>query len=112
MTPLQASYPPMMIFIGIILSIIYTSPSLMISKILTATSISIVSLAGLSGGTFFPPLFRHIMDKMGDFKIIDNIHVYNASNYHYAMWIVPITLLIALMATFFIRETYCQASEH
>jgi MFS family permease len=80
-------------------------------KILTATSVSVVSFTTLSGGAIFPPLFGYIMDRAGDFKIIHNIHVYSTADYHQAMWMMPLTMLLALMATFFIRETYCQSTD-
>ena len=77
-------------------------------RILTATSVSVVSFTTLSGGAIFPPLFGYIMDHAGDFKIVNNIHIYTALDYHRAMWIMPITMLIALFITLFIRETYCK----
>lgn len=79
-------------------------------KILTATSVSVVSFTTLSGGAIFPSLFGYIMDRSGDFKIIHNIHVYSAMDYRHAMWIMPLTMFIALIATLFIRETYCQST--
>lgn len=78
-------------------------------KILTATSVSVVSFTTLSGGAIFPPLFGYIMDRAGDFQIVNNIHVYSAADYHQAMWIMPLTMFIALIVTFFIRETYCRS---
>ncbi len=80
-------------------------------KILTATSVSVVSFTTLSGGAIFPPLFGYIMDRAGDFKVINNIHIYSPSDYLHAMWIMPLAMLVALIATFFIRETYCQSSD-
>lgn len=166
LSPLEASYPPLMIFvgmalgapfsgwisdkigrrrlpiqvgslivIGLIFSIIYTSNSLSIyilfffllgfvssvaiisysivtesnPKILTASSVSIVSFTGLLGGATFPILFGSIMDKMDNFKIINNMHVYTISDYHYAMWIMPTTIVIAFAISFFVPETYCKA---
>jgi len=123
-----------LIAIGLILSIIYISNSLGIyillffllgfisnaalisysivtesnPKILTASSVSIVSFTGLLGGATFPILFGSIMDKMGNFKIINNMHVYTISDYHTAMWIMPTTILIAFAISFFIPETYCK----
>jgi MFS family permease len=80
-------------------------------RILTATSVSVVSFTTLSGGAIFPPLFGYIMDKAGDFQIINNMHIYSVADYHRAMWIMPLTMFLALFITFFIRETYCQSSE-
>lgn len=77
-------------------------------KMLTATCVSVVSFSALSGGAIFQPFFGFLMDHYGDFKIIDNIHIYTANTYQHAMLVMPITMLIALFATFFIRETYCK----
>lgn len=78
-------------------------------RIITATSVSVVSFTTLAGGAVFQPLFGYIMDKMGDFKIIDNMHVYSPQDYHSAMLIMPVTMILALVATFFIRETHCRS---
>ncbi len=80
------------------------------SKILTGTSISVVSFVSLSGGAIFPPLFGHLMDKKHDFIVRQNTHIYSAVDYHHAMLVMPIAMLIALAATFFIKETYCKQS--
>jgi hypothetical protein len=78
-------------------------------KILTATSVSVVSFTTLSGGAIFQPLFGYIMDKGNDFTIVNNVHIYSAADYHHAMFIMPIAMVIALLVTFFVRETYCQS---
>jgi MFS family permease len=79
------------------------------SKELTTTSISIISFVSLSGATIFPPLFGYIMDKGNHFKIIHNIHVYNVIDYHNAMLIIPLAMLVAWMTTLFIPENYCKS---
>lgn len=78
-------------------------------RIITATSVSVVSFTTLAGGAVFQPLFGFIMDKIGDVKIIHHIHVYTPKDYHVAMLIMPITMIVALAATFLIRETHCKS---
>ena len=78
--------------------------------ILTATSVSVVSFTTLSGGAIFQPLFGYIMDRHAQFTIVNNIHVYTASDYVQAMWIMPLTMLVALGASIVIRETHCKRS--
>lgn len=78
-------------------------------RILTATSVSVISFTALFGGAVFNPLFGYLMDRRGDFKIINNMHIYSPADYLHAMWIMPITMFIALITTFFIRETYCKS---
>lgn len=164
MSSLQASYPPMMIFLGtvlgsplvgwlsdkmhrrqrlmqigallsllliiniIILNIIsiniyavlffllgLTSSTQILSyptvaetnpTILTATAVSVVSFTTLSGGAVFQPLFGYLMDKAHSSQVIHGIHVYTVNDYHRAMYIMPIVMLIALCSTAFIKETY------
>jgi MFS family permease len=78
-------------------------------KILTATSVSVVSFTTLSGGAIFQPLFGYIMDRQGDFTVVNNMHIYSAMDYHRAMYIMPIAMAVALIVTFFIRETHCKS---
>jgi MFS family permease len=78
-------------------------------RIITATSVSVVSFTTLAGGAVFQPLFGYVMDKMGDVKIIHNMHIYTPRDYHAAMLIMPAAMLVALFVTFFIRETHCQS---
>jgi len=77
-------------------------------RMLTATSVSVVSFMTLSGGAVFQPLFGYMMDRAGNFTVINNIHIYTAGDYLRAMWIMPITMVIALVTTLFIKETYCK----
>jgi len=77
-------------------------------KILTATCVSVVSFSALTGGAIFQPFFGFLMDHFGEFKMINQIHVYSEQTYHHAMLVMPVTMLIALVATLFIRETFCR----
>lgn len=77
-------------------------------RILTTTSVSVVSFTTLSGGAIFQPLFGYIMDKSGDSHVVKGVHVYSAVAYDHAMLIMPIAFAVGLIATLFIRETHCQ----
>jgi MFS family permease len=77
-------------------------------RLITATSVSVVSFTTLAGGAVFQPLFGYVMDKMGDVKIVHNIHIYSPRDYHMAMMIMPVAMMVALLVTFFIRETHCK----
>ncbi len=81
-------------------------------KILTATAVSTVSFTCIGGYALFQPLFGRIMDwhwSMGA-KLMDNgVPVYAPSDYEFAVWILPITFVLALLATCFLKETYCKS---
>lgn len=78
-------------------------------KILTATSVSVVSFLAMSGYAIFQPLFGWLMDSHWQGKIIDNVRIYSADDYHRALFILPIAFIVALLATFLMRETNCKA---
>jgi len=106
-----AMYALMFFLLGLVSSsqiISYPTVAESNPRILTATSVSVVSFTTLSGGAIFQPLFGYLMDRAGDFTVVNNMHVYTAADYHHAMWIMPITMFIALILTLFIRETHCK----
>lgn len=76
-------------------------------KILTATSVSVVSFCAIGGYALFQPLFGWILDLGWQGKIADNVHVYSPLDYHHAIFIIPIGFTVAFIATFFMRETKC-----
>jgi MFS family permease len=78
-------------------------------KILTATSVSVVSISAIAGYPISQILFGAIMDWHWDGKMEAGIRVYSASNYQFAISIMPIAFLIAVIAALFLRETYCKS---
>jgi MFS family permease len=77
-------------------------------RMLTATSVSVVSFCAIGGYAVFQPLFGWLMDKHWQGLLVDNVRLYSAADYHQALLIIPIGFIIAFLATFFIKETYCQ----
>lgn len=77
-------------------------------RILTATSVSVVSFTCVAGYPIFQPLFGKIMDLHWDGKMLNGAPVYAASDYHFAVWILPITFIAALGCLAFLKETYCK----
>lgn len=75
---------------------------------LTATSVSVVSFTTIGGGALFIPLFGKLMDSHWDQTIINNVPVYSASDYSYAMLIMPIAFVISFIAACLLRETFCR----
>jgi MFS family permease len=76
---------------------------------LTGTAISIDSVTIMLGGVVFQPLFGWFMEWNWDHKIVDGVRIYAASDFSYAMLIMPIAFVISLFITFFIKETYCKS---
>lgn len=76
---------------------------------LTGSAISIDSITIMIGGVVFQPLFGWFMEWNWDHKIVDGVRVYAASDFSYAMLIMPIAFVISFLLTFFIKETYCKS---
>lgn len=80
-------------------------------KILTATAVSTVSFTCIGGYAVFQPLFGRIMDwhwSLGARLMKDGVPIYSPGDYQFAVWILPITFVLALAATLALKETYCK----
>lgn len=78
------------------------------SRLLTAMCVSCVSLTTIGGGALFVPFFGALLDYHWNGVMLDGVPVFNAADYQFAMLLFPIAFAVALLATFFIRETHCK----
>lgn len=76
--------------------------------VITAMSVSVVSITTMGGQAIFQPLFGRLMD-LHTIYFHHSMGVYVASDFHWAMLILPIGFLIALGAALCLRETYCRS---
>lgn len=78
---------------------------------LTSTAVSIDSLCIMASGFIIPPLFGALMERAsgGVHEMVNGVTVYTPAEFNHAMLIMPISILIALVIAFFIRETYCRS---
>ncbi len=84
------------------------------------TAIAVTNMLVMIGAMFLQPLVGRLLDwsvilrTHGATQImtIDNMkHLYTASDYQFAVSIIPIGILIAAILTFFINETHAEAKE-
>jgi len=78
---------------------------------LTSTAVSIASVSIMCSGFIFQPLFGWMMQLQWDHQMLNGVPVYSAHDFHNAMWIMPIGFVVALILSFFIKETYCRSQE-
>lgn len=76
---------------------------------LTSTAVSIDSLCIMASGFIVPPLFGWLMETTAAHQVVDGVAVYTAQNFHYAMLILPVSFVVALIITAFMKETYCKS---
>jgi MFS family permease len=77
-------------------------------RILTATSISVVSFTAIAGYPISQQLFGYLLDLGKDAQIVNNVHIYSAADYNRALIILPVAFAIGFIMTLLIRETNCK----
>lgn len=77
---------------------------------ITAMSVSVVSFTTISGGALGIPLFGYLLNWHWSGLVVNDVAVYSAANYHFAMLMMPIAFLLAFLVTLGLKETYCQRS--
>ena len=78
------------------------------SRLLTGTSEGIASVLIMSGGLLIP-MFPWLLSQGWSHRMMHHLPYYSVANYHEAFLIMPIASLIALFASFLIKETHCTA---
>jgi MFS family permease len=74
---------------------------------ITAMSVSVVNITVMSGQAIFQPIFGRLMDLHAKLHH-QVVGVYIGSDFSWAMLIIPVGFIIALLAVFNLRETYCR----
>ncbi|MHB1949498.1 MAG: MFS transporter [Gammaproteobacteria bacterium] len=72
----------------------------------SGTSIAFTNMLIMIGGNVFQPVIGKILDLNWDGSLVEGARVYSASAYQTAMSVLPVAFIIAIILTFFIRETY------
>ncbi len=76
---------------------------------ITAMSVSVVSFTTLFGGGFIGiPLFGYLLNWHWHGLVSQGVAVYSASDYHVAMLMMPVALILAFLVTLGLKETKCQ----
>jgi MFS family permease len=77
-------------------------------RMLTSAATGVASVLIMGGAGLFQPIFGWVMDLNWQGAMVNNARVYPIEAYTSAMWIMPVTLVIAIVMCFFIKETYCK----
>jgi MFS family permease len=76
---------------------------------LTSTAVSIDSICIMVSGFVFPPFFGWLMEHNSAHQVVNGVTVYTAQDFNQGMLVMPIAIFIALILSFFMRETYCRS---
>lgn len=74
----------------------------------TATGLGFMNTMNMVGPAIANPLIGYLLDRQWHGELAHGIRVYSVSAYQQAMWLIPVSLLIALLILPFVKETYCR----
>lgn len=75
---------------------------------IAGTAIALTNMIVMVGGNVFQPVIGKILDLHWRGHMFEGIRHYSASDYKLALSVLPISILLAIIVTFFIKETYCK----
>ncbi len=80
---------------------------------ISGIAIAVTNTLIMLGGVIFHPVVGKLLDKHATVEIVmqNGVPVYSAGDYTYALSIIPISLVISIVLTLFLKETYCQSRE-
>ncbi len=74
---------------------------------MAGTSVAVTNMFIMLGGMIFPPIVGKLLDLHTTSLLINGLHVYTASDYTFALNIVPTGIVIGTILSLFLKETYC-----
>lgn len=72
--------------------------------LLSGTVFAAVNMIVTLGGVIFQPLVGTLLDTFGEGKTVAGIHVYSVHDYQLALSIIPVSLVLMILTTFFLKE--------
>lgn len=75
---------------------------------IAGTAIAFTNFIVMVGGNIFQPLVGKLLDMRWTGTIMDGVRVYSPEAYAFALSIMPIGIALAIIISFFIRETHAQ----
>ncbi len=76
---------------------------------ISGTAIAFTNMLIMLGGMLIPPMVGKLLDYHSSSVGIDGLPIYNASDYTFALSVVPIGVAIGIGLSVFLKETYCES---
>ncbi len=74
---------------------------------MAGTAVAVTNMFIMLGGMVFPPIIGRLLDLHSNGQLLNGLHVYTASDYTFALSIVPAGIVLGTILTIFLKETYC-----
>lgn len=76
---------------------------------MAGTSVAVTNMFIMLGGMIFPPIVGKLLDMHTTSPLLNGIHVYSASDYTFALSIVPLGIVVGTLLSMLLKETHCGA---
>ena len=77
----------------------------------SGTAIGFINMFNAICGALSEPLIGNLLDIGWGHKMQNGARIFSVSDYQHALTALPLSMLIALILQFFIKETFCQSNE-
>jgi hypothetical protein len=71
---------------------------------LSGTVFAAVNMIVTLGGVIFQPLVGSLLDKFSSGNLVAGEHVYEVVDYQLALSVLPVSLLLVMVAAFFLKD--------
>jgi MFS family permease len=78
---------------------------------MAGTSMAFANMCSIVVGAFFQPFIGKILDLQWDGVMADGVPLYNASQFRSAFLVLPLCMVVALIAGWKVKETFCRPQE-
>lgn len=78
---------------------------------MAGTAIAVINMLVMLGGVVFQPLFGKLMDVLWSGMLINHVRIYSMAEYQMVFSILPLSLGLVAVLSFFIKETHAHASD-
>lgn len=77
---------------------------------ISGTAVAVTNMLIMAGGAIFQPVVGKLLDLHTSSPLgPDGLPVYTASDYTFALSIIPIGVALGIFLSFFLKETYCES---
>jgi sugar phosphate permease len=78
---------------------------------IAGTAIALTNMVVMAGGNIFQPLIGKLLDMGWTGQMLHGARIYPAISFQLALSVIPVGLVLAIILTFFIKETHCSIKQ-